>query len=105
MNFVYLVISIIAELFATSYLRETKGFTNLGPSLICGIAYVVCHYTFSKAILSLNLGVAYALWCGIGILVTTIVSYSIYREHVSWPSLSGVALIFLGTILVNLGGY
>ena len=78
MNFVYLVISIIAELFATSYLRETKGFTNLGPSLICGIAYVVCHYTFSKAILSLNLGVAYALWCGIGILVTTIVSYSIY---------------------------
>lgn len=58
MNFVYLVISIIAELFATSYLRETKGFTNLVPSLICGIAYVVCHYTFSKAILSLNLGVA-----------------------------------------------
>lgn len=48
MNFVYLVISIIAELFATSYLRETKGFTNLGPSLICGIAYVVCHYTFPR---------------------------------------------------------
>lgn len=65
---------------------------------------MICHYFFAKAIQELNLGVAYALWCGLGILVTVLVSLIFYKESLSLTGVLGIILILAGCLLVNLGG-
>ncbi len=104
MPFVYLMLAILAEVIATSSLKLTKGFTLLGPTLFCSVIYMVCHFYFAKAIVELNLGVAYALWCGLGILVTVLVSIVFYKETISVVGIVGITLILVGCLIVNLGG-
>ncbi|MEK5288208.1 multidrug efflux SMR transporter [Streptococcus sp. FSL R7-0212] len=99
----FLLLAIIAEVFATSTLKLTKGFTLFWPSILCSCVYMICHYFFAKAIQELNLGVAYALWCGLGILVTVLVSLIFYKESLSLTGVLGIILILAGCLLVNLG--
>ncbi|MGH2276897.1 DMT family transporter [Streptococcus uberis] len=104
MAIVYLLLAILAEVIATSALKLTKGLTLLWPSLFCISIYMICHYYFAKAIQDLNLGIAYALWCGVGILVTVFVSVLFYKESLSVTGIFGILLILSGCLLVNLGG-
>ena len=55
MEYAFLAIAIVSEVIATSYLKQTEGFTKLTPSLICAAAYIVCHYTFAKSLNRINL--------------------------------------------------
>ena len=54
MEYAFLAIAIVSEVIATSYLKQTEGFTKLTPSLICAAAYIVCHYTFAKSLNRIN---------------------------------------------------
>ena len=67
MEYAFLAIAIVSEVIATSYLKQTEGFTKLTPSLICAAAYIVCHYTFAKSLNRINLNIGYATWCGVGL--------------------------------------
>lgn len=102
MPYVLLSVAIAAELVATSLLKETDGFTKLIPTAACCITYFVCYLCMSRALRHVNLGVAYATWCGAGIVVTTLVSVLYYREKLSLPGLIGIGLILIGCVLVNL---
>lgn len=104
MHNLYLAISIVTELIATSFLKTTEGFTKLGPSLLVIICYVICFYCFSKALFSVNLSFAYALWSGLGIVVSTLVSIFIYKEAISAAGILGIILILVGVIIINLSG-
>ena len=64
MEYIYLTIAIVTEIIGTSYLKETEGFTRLGPSIICVLAYIVCHLSFARCLTKMNLSVGYAVWCG-----------------------------------------
>lgn len=101
---IYLAISIATELIATSFLKTTEGFTKLWPSLIVIVGYVICFYCFSKALFSLNLSFAYALWSGLGIVVSTLVSVFIYKEAISAAGIFGIILILAGVVIINLFG-
>ena len=59
MEYAFLAIAIVSEVIATSYLKQTEGFTKLTPSLICAAAYIVCHYTFAKSLNRINLNIGY----------------------------------------------
>lgn len=104
MHNLYLAISIATELLATSFLKTTEGFTKLGPSLLVIISYAVCFYCFSKALFNVNLSFAYALWSGLGIVVSTLVSIFIYKEAISAAGVFGIVLILAGVIIINLSG-
>ena len=80
MEYAFLAIAIVSEVIATSYLKQTEGFTKLTPSLICAAAYIVCHYTFAKSLNRINLNIGYATWCGVGLIVTSLVSIFAYKE-------------------------
>ena len=101
MEYVFLAIAIISEVVATSYLKQTEGFTRLIPSLVCAAAYIVCHYTFAKSLLRINLSIGYATWCGVGLIVTSLVSVLAYKEKLSPAGIAGLALITVGCIMVN----
>ena len=102
MPYILLSVAIAAEIAATSLLKETDGFTRLGPTAACCTAYFLCYLCMAKALRHVNLGVAYATWCGAGIVVTALVSLLYYKEKLSLTGLVGIGLILIGCILVNI---
>ena len=104
MEYTFLAIAIVSEVIATGYLKQTEGFTKLIPSLICAAAYIVCHYTFAKSLNRINLNIGYATWCGVGLLVTSLVSIFAYKEKLSTVGIIGLVLITAGCVMVNAFG-
>ena len=74
MAYVLLGAAIVMELIATTLLKYTEGFTKLYPTFGCIALYIVCFFCLSRALLKLNLGIAYATWCGIGIVAATLIA-------------------------------
>jgi small multidrug resistance pump len=105
-NHVYLWLAgaIAAEIAGTVFLKKTEHFTVPGWSIFCISAYAVCYWCFSAVLQEMNLGVAYALWSGIGLAATTLASYFLYHQELSHAGWVGLVLIGLGCILVNLKG-
>ena len=102
--YILLAISIVFEVFATSLLPATKGFTVRKPSIIAILCYIICFAAFGKSLLLLNLGIAWATWGAIGTAGTPIVGYLFYKQKRT--KTGGVALvrIIVSTITLNLYG-
>ena len=66
MPYVFLALAICAEITATTLLKSSEGYTRLLPTAFSLLAYLICHCSFSRAVTKLNLGIAYAIWCGVG---------------------------------------
>lgn len=81
MSYIFLGIAIVLELIATTLLKYSEGFTKLLPTISCIILYICCFYFFSKSLNQINLGVAYATWCGFGIVVSTLISAFIFQQN------------------------
>lgn len=104
MHNLYLAIAIVTELLGTTFIKSTEGFTKLGPSIFVALSYAVCFYFFAKSLDSVNLSFAYALWSGLGIVVSTLVSIFIYKEAISAAGVFGIILILAGVTIINLAG-
>lgn len=102
MNWLYLAIAIIAEVIATSALKATAGFSRLLPSLLVVVGYGTAFYFLSLTLRSIPLGIAYALWSGVGIVLVSLVGWFFYRQQLDWPALLGIALIISGVLVINL---
>lgn len=101
MSYALLTFAIVMELIATTFLKSSEGFTKLLPTLACMVSYFICFFTFSKAVVHLNLGLAYATWSGVGIVASCLISRFLYGEKLTTAGLLGVALIIAGCILLN----
>lgn len=95
-------VAIVAEVIATSALKASAGFTRLWPSVVVVLGYGTAFYCLSLTLQSLSVGVAYALWSGLGIVLVTIASYVLYRQSVDLPALIGMALIVAGVAVIQL---
>lgn len=95
-------LAIMAEVIATSALKASAGFTRLGPSALVVLGYGTAFYCLSLTLQSLSVGVAYAIWSGLGIVLVTAVSYVLYRQSVDGPALIGMALIIAGVAVIQL---
>jgi small multidrug resistance pump len=102
MPYLFLVVAIFAEVTATSALRICDGFTRPLPSLIVVAGYCVSFYCLSIAVRSIPLGPAYALWCGLGMILIILVGVFYYRQPVDLPGLAGIGLILAGVVVLNL---
>jgi len=101
-TYAYLAVAIIAEVIATTALRAAQGFTVLVPSLISVAGYVVAFYFLSLTLKTMPVGVAYALWSGIGIVIVSLASWLIYKQVLDMPAIVGMGLIITGVIVINL---
>ena len=102
MHWIYLITAILAEVVATSSLKLAEGFTKLVPSIIVVAGHSVSFYFLSLALKYIPLGIAYAIWCGIGIVLVTLVGWYIYKQAMDIPAIIGIVLIFAGVLVVNL---
>lgn len=102
MYFLYLIIAIICEVVATSALKACDGFTKLWPSIIVVIGYGLTLYFFSMCIRQINLGIAYAIWAGVGIILIALSSVFIFKQPLDIPAIIGMILILAGVLIINL---
>ncbi len=102
MGYVYLAVAILAEVIATTALKRTEQFTRLWPSLIVAVGYMVAFYFLTLVLDRMSVGVVYAMWSGLGIVLVTIVAAVLYRERPDATAIVGMALIVAGVLLMNL---
>ena len=98
----WLVIAIVAEVIATSALRASNGFTRLVPSVIVVAGYALAFYGLSLTLRSIPVGIVYAVWSGVGIVLITLVAMALYRQVPDLPAVFGLGLIVAGVVVLNL---
>jgi small multidrug resistance pump len=97
-----LILAIAAEVIGTSFLRLSEGMTRPVPTLLVFTAYAIAMGLLSKVVMSLPLGLTYALWSGIGTVVIVLVGRFAYQQTMGMGQLIGISLITAGVVLVNL---
>ncbi|WP_346301125.1 SMR family transporter [Halomonas sp. BM-2019] len=102
MAFVYLAVAILAEVVATSALKATEGFTRLWPSLLVVAGYALAFYMLSLVLRTIPVGIAYALWAGLGIVLVALVGLLVYGQRPDLPAVIGIGLIVAGVVIIQL---
>lgn len=102
MEWVYLSIAIVSEVIATTALRASEGFTRIGPSCIVAVGYGVAFFFLSLTLRSIPVGVAYAVWSGVGVVLISLAGWVIYDQRLDLPAVIGIALIIAGAVVLNL---
>ena len=97
-----LALAIVAEVIATSALQASAGFTRPGPSVLVVLGYGVAFYCLSLTLRTVPVGVAYALWSGLGIVLITAVGWVLYQQRVDAAARLGMALIMAGVAVIQL---
>lgn len=101
MKYVYLAIAIVAEVLATTSLKASAEFTKLVPSLIVIVGYAVAFYFMTLVLRFIPVGITYAVWAGLGIVLVAIVGTIAYKEFPDMPAVIGMALIVAGVVIIN----
>jgi len=102
MEKLYLALAIISEVIATSALKSSDGFSNLWPSLLVVLGYGIAFYMLSLVLETMNVGLAYAIWAGLGIVLVSIVGAVIYKQVPDLPAIIGMGLIITGVFIINI---
>lgn len=97
-----LTLAIAAEVVATSALKASEGLTRPLPSIVVVVGYGVAIYLLSLVLKAIPVGVAYAIWSGLGIVLITLVAWLIHNQHIDLPGLIGMGLIVAGVLVLNL---
>ena len=101
MTYALLAIAIVCEVVATSALKASEGFTKLWPSIAVVLGYGSAFYFLSLVLQSMSVGIAYAIWAGLGIVLVTVVGALIFRQMPDAPAILGMVLITSGVIIIN----
>lgn len=101
MKWLFLAVAIVAEIFATSALKASSGFTRLWPTLGTVGGYLVSFYFLSLTLRELPVGVVYAIWSGVGIVAISLIGWLVFKQALDLPALLGIALIVAGVVVMK----
>ncbi len=101
MSYLYLAIAIVAEVIGTSALKAAEGFTRLLPSLVVVIGYGTAFYFLSLTLKVIPVGIAYAIWSGVGVALITLIGWVLFKQRLDAPALAGLALIVAGVVVIH----
>lgn len=101
MGYFYLAVAIIAEVIATSALKASDEFSKLVPSVIVVVGYGVAFYCLSMVLKTIPVGVAYAVWSGLGIVLISIVGLVMFGQKLDLAAIVGMLLIVSGVVVMN----
>lgn len=102
MKYVYLFIAIVSEVVATSSLKASESFTKLVPSILVVVGYALAFYFLSLTVKVMPVGITYAIWSGVGIVLVTIAGIFYYKQIPDWPAIIGMILIMVGVLVINI---
>lgn len=101
-TYVALGIAIAAEVVATSALKASASFTRPVPSVVSVLGYAIAFWLLAVAMRTLPVGVVYAIWSGMGIVLIAVIGRVVFRQSLDWPAVIGMSLILAGVLVVNL---
>jgi len=101
-TYLILLLAVAAETIGTSALQASQQFSRLLPSVVVVLAYGVSFWLLSLTLKTLPVGVVYALWSGLGIVLIAIIGYLVFGQKLDWPAVLGIAMILAGILVINL---
>lgn len=104
MQYLYMALAIGAEMVANYFLKSSDSFRKILPDIACVLFFVISYVSFSKSLEKINMAVAYATWCGGGIILTTVLSCFVFGEKINLSGLIGIILVLSGCVILNLNG-
>lgn len=100
-TFVILFFAILTEVIGTTALKLSDGFSKPMPVVVVILGYGASFYLLSLALKVMPIGVAYAIWSGVGLILTVIAGMLIWRETLDWARVVGIVLILAGIVFIN----
>lgn len=100
-QWIFLSVAIVSEVIATSALKASEGFSRLWPSLVVVVGYAIAFYFLSLTLRTVPVGVAYAIWSGVGVALITLIAWIFFGQALDIPAIIGLLLIVAGVIVLN----
>lgn len=101
-TFLMLAVAVTLEVIGTTFLERSEQFTRLLPTLMMAVCYAGAFYFLSQTLKTMPIGVAYALWSGLGIVLISAIGFFALGQKLDFPALIGIGLILAGVLIVNL---
>ncbi|TCT21343.1 DMT family transporter [Thiobaca trueperi] len=101
-QWIFLSVAIVSEVIGTSALKAAEGFSRLWPSVTVAVGYAVSFYFLSLTLRTMPIGVAYAIWSGVGVALIALISWVLFGQSLDLPGILGISLIMAGVIVLNL---
>ena len=98
--YLILLLAIVLETIATSFLKQSEQFTRLLPTIITVAGYAGSFY--SLVLKNIPVGIAYAIWSGMGIVLISAIGWVAFKQHLDLAAISGLALIIAGVLVINI---
>ncbi len=102
MAYFFLLLAIVSEVLGTTALTASQQFTKPLPSVLTVLGYGLAFYCFSFSLKAIPVGVAYAIWGGVGIVLVTLIGFFYFKQRLDGPALAGIALIVIGVLVMQL---
>lgn len=93
--------AIACEIVATTLLQKSEQFTRVGPTLAMATCYAASFFLISIALKAMPLGIVYAIWSGVGIVVTAIIGALLFKQSLDLPAMAGIGLIVCGVVVMQ----
>ena len=101
-KWIFLIVAIVSEVIATSALKSSAGFTRLWPSMIVIAGYASAFYFLSLTLNVIPIGIAYAIWSGVGVALIALISWLYFQQPLDFAAVIGLLLIVAGVVVINL---
>lgn len=101
-NIIYLLLAILFETSATTMLKVSEGFTKPLPTAASVILYILSFYCLSLCLKDIPIGIAYAIWSALGIVLVTLIGIFVFRQTPDWPAIIGLLFIIIGVGILNI---
>ncbi len=101
MGYIYLAVAIVAEVIGTTALKSSDQFSKLLPSLIVVCAYAISFYCLSVVLKTIPVGVAYAIWSGLGIVLIALAGLLLFNQKLQSQEIIGMVLVVAGVVVMN----
>lgn len=102
MKWLFLLLAILGEIIGTSALKSSEGFTRLIPSFITVAGYALAFFFLSLTLKQMPVGIAYAIWSGVGIVLISIVGLYLFKQTLDIPAILGISFIIVGVLIINI---
>lgn len=102
MLYAMLVLAIVFEVLGTSAMQAAQHFTRLLPTLVMVVCYAVAFYFLSYTLKAIPVGIAYAIWSGLGIVLISVAGYFLFGQKLDFAAVLGLGLIIAGVVVLNL---
>ncbi len=100
-QWIFLALAIVSEVIATSALQASAGFSRLWPSLVVVVGYLFAFYFLSLTLRTIPVGVAYAIWSGVGVALIALIAWALFGQALDVPAVVGLLLIVAGVVVLN----